>query len=102
MKGDKQKCKTVFNFLSYFMQISILSITIPPRDTTWRERKPSPQDNYCAQNPPLGTEKGVKISTLGHKVWKFHKYIYKLWHYLKWKTLGSQQIKRFFSEETYY
>ena len=36
------------------MQAPISSITIPPldkpRDTTWREQQPSPQDNHSVQN----------------------------------------------------
>ena len=102
MKGDKQKCKTVFNFLSNFMQVSILSITIPPGHDL-KGAKPSPPGTIIVHKTlPSGQKRESKASPLGHKVWKFHKYIYKLWHYLKLKALESQQIKRFFNEETYY
>ena len=34
------------------MQVSISSKTTPPpRDTTWREQKPSPRDSRCVQKP---------------------------------------------------
>ena len=57
-----------------------------------------------SKNPPPGTiivspsgqNREWKAPPPGHKVRKFHKYIYKLWHYLKWKALWSQQIKQFF------
>ena len=63
---------------------------------TWREQKSSPGTIIVHKNPPLGTEKEVKSPTPRHKVREFHKYIYELWHYLKWKALWTQQIKRFF------
>ena len=59
------------------MQVSISSKTIPLGHDL-KGAKPCPQDNHCVQNPPLGTVQGVKSPTPGHKVRKFHKYIYKL------------------------
>ena len=75
-----------------------------PRDTTRWGQKPSPGDNHCVQNPSTRNKTGSQKlpPPLGHKVRKFHKYIYKPWHYLKWEALWSQQIKRFFNEETDY
>ena len=68
-----------------------------PRDMTWREQKPSPGRNIVYKKPPLGTNRESKAPPPGHNVKNF---IYKPWHCLKWKALWSQQIKRFFSEET--
>ena len=54
------------------MQVSILSKTIPSGTRLEGSKKP---DIHCVQNPPFGTELGVKSSTPGHKVRKFYKYI---------------------------
>ena len=83
------------------MQVSISSKTIPPWDMTWREQKPSPRTIIVYKNPPLETKQEVKAPPPGHKVRKFRKFIYKLWHYLKRKALWSQQIKQFFNDETW-
>ena len=84
------------------MQVSISSKTTPlPQAQTPRTRLEG------SKNPPSGIiivyktlpskqNRESKAQPLGHKVIKFHKYIYKLWYYLKWKALWSQQIKKVF------
>ena len=61
-------------------------------DTTRRGKPPS-RDNHCVQNTPQNKIRNSKAPPPGHKDRKF-------WHCLKWKALLSQQIKRFFNEET--
>ena len=89
------------------MQVSISSVTntpppAPPRTRRDGSKNPSPRRIIVYKNPPLGTEKALKAPPSGHKVREFHKHIYELWHYLKWKALWTQQMKRFFNEETDY
>ena len=73
----------------------------PPPGTRLEGNKNPPSGTIIVyKTPPLGTKQVVKAPPLGHKVRKFHECIYKFWHYLKWKALCSQQIKRFFNEET--
>ena len=88
------------------MQVSISSKTTPPRtnprDTTWREQKPSlpPGQSLCTKPSPRDRTGSQKPHPRGHKVREFHKYIYELRHYLK--ALWTQQIKGFFNEATVY
>ena len=82
------------------MQVSISSITIPPGHDLKGAKTLPPGQSFCTKTLPSGQYRESKAPPPGHKVRKFHKCIYKLWHYLKRKVLWSQQIKRFFNEET--
>ena len=68
MKGDEQKCKTVFNFLSYFMQVSILSITIPPGTRLEGSKNPPPGTIIVHKTLPSRQKRESKSPPLGHKV----------------------------------
>ena len=85
------------------LQVSISSKTIPLGQTSGTRlegsKNPPPGQSLCTKTLPLGQNRESKAPPLGHKVRKFHECIYKLWHYLKWKALWSQQIKQFFNEE---
>ena len=81
------------------MQVSISSKTTPLDKPSGHNLKGAetltPGQSLCTK--ALATEQAPPP---GHKVRKFHKYIYKLRQYLKLKALWSEQIKRFFNEET--
>ena len=70
----------------------------PPGTRLEEWKNPPPGTTIVYKNPPLGTEQGVKSPTAapGHKVRKFHKYIYKLWYYLKWKAFVVSANKTVF------
>ena len=96
-----------WNWLNTVMQVSISSKTIlpqdkPPGDDLKGAKTLPPGHSLCTKALPLGQNKESKAPTRGPRVSKFYKYIYKLFHYLKWKALWSQQIKWFFNEETDY
>ena len=67
--------------------------------TTWREQKPFSRDNHCAQKSSSQNKinRESKAPPLRQSIYK--RISIKLSHYLKWKALWSQQIKRFFNEE---
>ena len=90
-----------------FMQLLIPS----PPWTNFRTpfkggKNSSPGTIMVYKNPPPTQNRETKAPPQGQKVRKFYKCIYELsptlWHYLKWKALWSQQIKRFYNEETLY
>ena len=81
------------------MQLAVSSKTIPypwtnPRDTTRKGKNPPPPPtlSLCTKTLPSGQNRESKAPPPGHKVRKFHKCIYKLWHCSKWKAMWSQQI----------
>ena len=97
VKNSWNKCYWQFNAGISFIQ------NHPPSGTRVEGSKNRPPgQSLCAKTLPLGQSRESKAPPPGHKVRKFHKCIYKLWHYLKWKALWSQQIKRFLNEETDY
>ena len=73
----------------------------PPHDLKWAKNLPLGQ-SLCTKTLPSGQKKESKVPPPGDKVREFHKHIYELWHYLKWKALWAQQMKQFFNEETDY
>ena len=91
-------------FCSCYAGINFIQNHPPPPPATQLEGSKNPPlgQALCTKALLLGQNRESKAPLLGSKVRKFHKYIYKLWHYLKWKALWSQQIKRFFKEETDY
>ena len=99
----KLASKTViyfWNSLNTVMQVSISSKTIlPPGQTPGDDLKGAkalpPGQSLCTKALPLGQNRESKAPPLGPRVSKFYKYIYKLFYYLKWKALWSQQIKWF-------
>ena len=90
------------------MRVSISSKTIlPPPPPTLHDliegsKNPLPTTMIVYKTLLSVQNRESKAPPPRHIVRKFHKYIYKLWHYLKWKTLWFQQIGRFFNEETDY
>ena len=68
--------------------------------TTWREQKPFCRDNHFAQKSSSRNKinRESKAPPVRQSIYK--RISVKLSHYLKWKALWSQQIKRFFNEET--
>ena len=80
--------------LESLMKLSNLSKTISPQDTTQKGKNPPPGQSLCAKVLPLRQNRESKAPPPEHNVRKVDKCIYKLWHYLKLKTLWSQQIKR--------
>ena len=74
----------------------------PPRHDLKGAKTLPPGQSLCTKTLPSGQNRESKAPPTGHKVRDFHKCIYELWHYLKWKALWTQQTKRFFNEETDY
>ena len=60
------------------MQVSISSKTIPPRTRLKEGKKPHPGQSLRTKPLPSGQNKESNSPPPGHKVRKFHKYIYKL------------------------
>ena len=64
------------------MQVSMSSKTIPPGQTPGTRHEgskiPPPRQSLCTKTLPSGQNRESKAPPPGHKVRKFHKYIYKL------------------------
>ena len=76
---------------SRVMQVSISSITIPRDKPPGHDLKGAKPlllgQSLCTKILPSEQNRESKAPSSGHKVKTFHKYIYQLWHYLKWEAL---------------